>query len=100
MASSDSQIDKPQRGHPERAELPGVNINTACKALINVGQTHAEWQTFENPKNKRQTYGSEVRVFKLCIKILCIKILVSCCRILVRFNLFISFNFQFRLERL
>ena len=28
MASSDSQIDKPQRGRPKRAELPDVNINT------------------------------------------------------------------------
>ena len=28
MASSDSQIDKPQQEHPKRAELPDVNINT------------------------------------------------------------------------
>ena len=28
MASGDSQIDKPQRGRPKRAELPNVNINT------------------------------------------------------------------------
>ena len=33
MASSESQIDKPQSGHPKRAELPDVNINTACKVL-------------------------------------------------------------------
>ena len=26
MASSDSQIDKPQRGRPKGAELPDVNI--------------------------------------------------------------------------
>ena len=30
MASSDSQIDKPQRGRPKRAELPDVNINTGA----------------------------------------------------------------------
>ena len=24
-----------------------------------VGQTHVEWQTFEKPENKRQTYGSQ-----------------------------------------
>ena len=24
-----------------------------------VGQTHAEWQTFEEPENKRQMYGSQ-----------------------------------------
>ena len=28
MASSDSQIDKPQCGRPKRAELPDVYINT------------------------------------------------------------------------
>ena len=32
MASSDSQIDKPQRGRHERAELPDVNIiNTGAQ---------------------------------------------------------------------
>ena len=35
IANSDSQIDKPQRGRPKRAELPDVNINTG--ALINIG---------------------------------------------------------------
>ena len=33
MTSSGSQIDKPQRGRPKRAELPGVNITQARKAL-------------------------------------------------------------------
>ena len=32
MATSDSQIDKAQRGCPKRAELPGVNINTGTLA--------------------------------------------------------------------
>ena len=32
MASSDSQIDKPQPGHPKRAELPDVNINTGAQS--------------------------------------------------------------------
>ena len=27
-----------------------------------VGQTHATWQTFEKPNNKRQTYGSKAWV--------------------------------------
>ena len=31
MASSDSQINKPRRGHPKRAELPDVNINTGAQ---------------------------------------------------------------------
>ena len=33
MASSDGQIDKPQRGCPKRAELPGVNINTGAQSI-------------------------------------------------------------------
>ena len=35
MASTecDSQMDKPEHGHPKRAELPDVNITHAHKAL-------------------------------------------------------------------
>ena len=33
MASSDSQIDKPQRGRPKRAELPDVNVNTGAQSI-------------------------------------------------------------------
>ena len=33
MASSNRQIDKPQRGRPERAELPDVNINTGAQSI-------------------------------------------------------------------
>ena len=33
MASSDSQIDKPQRGRPKRAELPDVNMNTGAPSI-------------------------------------------------------------------
>ena len=33
MASSDSQIDKPQRGRPKRAELPDININTGAQSI-------------------------------------------------------------------
>ena len=33
MASSGSQIDKPQGGHPKRAELPDVNINTGVQSI-------------------------------------------------------------------
>ena len=45
MASSDSQIDKPQRGRPKRAELPDVNINTgtvksAYKPWVGLIQRH------------------------------------------------------------
>ena len=32
-ASSDSQIDKPQRGCPKRAELPDININTGAQSI-------------------------------------------------------------------
>ena len=33
MASSDSQINKPQCGCPKRAELPDVNINTVVQSI-------------------------------------------------------------------
>ena len=33
MASSDSQIDKPQHGRPKRVELPDVNINTGAQSI-------------------------------------------------------------------
>ena len=33
MASSDSQINKPQRGRPKRAELLDVNINTGVQSI-------------------------------------------------------------------
>ena len=33
MAGSDSQVDKPQRGRPKRAELPDVNINTGVQSI-------------------------------------------------------------------
>ena len=33
MASSDSQIDKPQHGHPKIAELLGVNVNTGAQSI-------------------------------------------------------------------
>ena len=33
MACSDSQIDKPQRGRPKRAELSDVNINTGAQSI-------------------------------------------------------------------
>ena len=33
MASSDIQIDKPQRGRTKRAELPSVNINTGVQSI-------------------------------------------------------------------
>ena len=33
MVSSDSQLDKPQRGRPKTAELPDVNINTGTQSI-------------------------------------------------------------------
>ena len=33
MASSDSHINKPQRGRPKRAEKPDVNINTGAQSI-------------------------------------------------------------------
>ena len=33
LGSSDSQIDKPQRGRPKRADLRDVNINTSAQSI-------------------------------------------------------------------
>ena len=33
MSSSDSQIDKPQRGRPKRVDLPDVNTNTGAQSI-------------------------------------------------------------------
>ena len=33
MAISDSQTDKPECGHPKRAELPDVNIDTGAQSI-------------------------------------------------------------------
>ena len=33
MASSNSQVDKPQRGRPKRAELSDVNRNTDAQSI-------------------------------------------------------------------
>ena len=33
MASSNSEIDKPQHGRPKRAELLDVNINTGVQSI-------------------------------------------------------------------
>ena len=46
MASSDSQIDKPQCGHPKRAELPDVNINTGAQSI------NTERDSFNAMKNE------------------------------------------------
>ena len=49
MASSDSQIDKPQHGCPKRAELPHVNINTGAQGIITERAETSEtfWGQFE-----------------------------------------------------
>ena len=39
MASRDSQIDKPQHGCPERAELPDVNINIGDRSDLDSGKS-------------------------------------------------------------
>ena len=59
MASSDSQIDKPQRGRPKSAEILDVNINTGAQsintdALINAhaGITNGSYNPLENRETK------------------------------------------------
>ena len=47
--------------------LTGLRVETALprnpvveiKSVTDVSQTHAQWQTFEKPENKRQMYGSQ-----------------------------------------
>ena len=39
MARSDSQIDKPQRGRPKRAELPDVNNKKTGMQSINIAES-------------------------------------------------------------
>ena len=45
MASSDSQIDKLQRGRPNRPELPDVNINTGAQSILML--KHRDLSLFE-----------------------------------------------------
>ena len=44
MASSNSQINKPQRGRPKRAELLDVNVNTDAQSI--------DTESFFNHHNK------------------------------------------------
>ena len=44
MTSSDSQIDKPQRGRPKRAELPDININTGAQSINTEWALLKGWQ--------------------------------------------------------
>ena len=48
MASSNSQIYKPQCGHPERAELPDVNINTGAQSNERSALTIASYFQMHN----------------------------------------------------
>ena len=43
VASSDGQIDKPQRGRPKRAELPDVNINTGAQSINTERASIKDW---------------------------------------------------------
>ena len=52
MASSDSQINKPQHGRPKRAELLGVNINTGVQS-INTERASAGAGAYMHNKEKR-----------------------------------------------
>ena len=60
MASSDSQIDKPQRGRPKRAELPDVNINTGVQS-INTESFFKITVTFVSAKHKLRTLA-EIKI--------------------------------------
>ena len=59
MASSDSEINKPQLGCPKRAELPNVNINTGVQR-INTETTIVDTTILNSFKFK----GSELTQFR------------------------------------
>ena len=50
MASSDSQIDKPQHGCPNRTELPDANINTGTQSI--------NTESFFKEKNTTETLAT------------------------------------------
>ena len=49
LAISDSQMDKSQHGHPKRAELPDVNINTGAQ---NINTERASFKEPTSPFKK------------------------------------------------
>ena len=57
--SIDSQIDKPQRGRPKRAELPDVNINTGVQLIL-----RASLSTFAGFKSK--SFKAKPKVWYYC----------------------------------
>ena len=60
MASSDNQIDKPQRGRPKRAELPDVNINTIVQS-INIERASSELMLVSDSEQKGTTLHKYVK---------------------------------------
>ena len=54
MASSDSQIDKPQRGRPKRAELPDVNIYTGAQSINTERASPCDWSLPAHPISIRK----------------------------------------------
>ena len=54
IASSDSQIDKPQRGRPKRAELPDVNID--------MGKQSINTESFFNLQSHDESYPAKMFV--------------------------------------
>ena len=69
MASSDSQIDKPQRGRPERAELPDANINTGVQSInterasLSFDKFSTTWDSiFLIPPNSKKNFFFLLRI--------------------------------------
>ena len=66
MASiNDSEIDKPQRGRPKRAELPDVNVNTGAQSI----NTERNFQKYhwlrQKQKETRKVHGLHTSYFRL-----------------------------------
>ena len=68
MTSSESQIDKPQRGRPKRAELPDVNINTGTQSIntesffkVILKGRHSGLRNFSENRHKRWSQRKEMK---------------------------------------
>ena len=57
MASSDSQIDKPQRRRPKRAELPDVNINTSAQSINTESLFRSQCNTKDQEQNQAKFHS-------------------------------------------
>ena len=61
MASSDSQIDKPQCWRPKRAVLPDVNINAGTQSI------NTERASLTVPRVSNLVFGNVIKCSSSCL---------------------------------